>query len=260
MPKLIIDDTNWMNHLQPQAGFSMGYAARDYTLEPFGQVEFAKPFDLPRIPRSQWSRLIKDKIAAGTRLSDIRNRAKLKSQDQDGTNYCWFHAVVSAMRLIRALNNQPEIGLSAASGAARIKNFRNYGGWSGEAVEWVVANGVNSVEEWPENAISRTYNTPENQAKAKTRIITEWYELRPRDFEALATCLLNNIPVAIGLNWWRHAICAMDLVEISPGKFGVDIWNSWRDSYGENGVATLTESRATPDDAVAPIVVQPTTK
>ena len=79
--------------------------------------------------------------------------------------------------------------------------------------------------------------------------------MQPRNFDQLATCLLSGIPVAIGLNWWSHEVTAMDLVETSPGVFGVRIWNSWGDGWEDRGMAVLSQSKATPDDAVAPRVV-----
>jgi hypothetical protein len=83
--------------------------------------------------------------------------------------------------------------------------------------------------------------------------------LQNRNFDQLATLCLLNVPVPIGLNWWSHEICACDLVVVSANHFGIRIRNSWGDDYGDHGFAVLSESKATPDDAVAPRVQMLTT-
>ena len=83
--------------------------------------------------------------------------------------------------------------------------------------------------------------------------MTEWWELQSGDFDMLFTLLLYQIPVAIGLNWWSHEVCAVDPLWVN-GKPQVRIWNSWSDDWSDEGMGTLTESKATHDDAVAPAV------
>lgn len=252
MPKLIIDDSNWQQHAQViPAGMSKGRMARDWTRQPFGSVapKFTDHFE--KIPRSKWSDLIKQKAATKSRMRDFYEYLKIGPLDQNGTNYCWCNAVVSAMRLMRAKEGQQFVELSPASVAAPIKGYSNVGGWGGEALAYIREHGICEASLWPANAISRKYDTAESQANRLLHKVTEWYELASGDFDALATCLLLGFPVAIGLNWWSHEVCALDLVEISAGRFGVDILNSWGRSYGENGIATLSESKGTPDDACA---------
>jgi hypothetical protein len=68
----------------------------------------------------------------------------------------------------------------------------------------------------------------------------------------MMTLLLMKIPVVIDLNWWGHCVVALDAEEIERGSFGPLIWNSWTDSWGENGTAVLQGSKGIPDNAVAP--------
>lgn len=253
----IIGDTNADAHVAETANMPRGRIPRDYNEVPEGGLKGASPFSATVIPRDKWVAMIQHQETTGTRNSDIAKRNGIKPLNQQNTNYCWCNAVVMAVMVIRCLANFRYILLSPASVAAIVKNFRNVGGWGGEALDQIVSDGVAPQELWPANAISRQYHTAEEIAEARNYRVTEWWELSARSFDQLATCLLMGIPVAIGLNWWSHEVLAMDLVYLGKDalgrdKFGVRILNSWGESYGEGGYAVLVESKATPDDAVAP--------
>lgn len=257
--EVFIHDGNWQDHVVGVVGgveMGRGLVARDHDDEPLGG--FAAPFDLPVIPRSQWPALIAEQERTQSSLWHIRERGlngqRIPSLNQGQTNYCWSHGPVSAMTLIRAFMGQPYVRLSATAVAAIIKGGRNQGGWGTEALRWIAAHGCPPVDLWPPNDRSLRHDTPAMRTEAGKNKITEWYDLRPRNFDQLATCLLLNIPVAVGYNWWSHEVCAIRLRQ-AGGAYVVDIWNSWGDSYGTDGIGTLSESRATPDDAVAPRVV-----
>lgn len=261
--ELIIGDDNahLYKDIVPE-DMSKGRTPRDYAKVPYGQLAvggggFAAKFDLLIPPRSEWSARIKKMEAEKTRISDLLLQAKIPSLDQNGTNYCWCNAVITAIQAIRCKAGEKYVKLSPASVAAPIKNYANQGGWGGEALEYIVEHGVGAASLWPPNARDRKYMTDELKENALRHRVTEWYDLRPRSFDEVMACLLYGIPVAIGLNWWGHEVCACDPVEISPGKFGARIRNSWGDGYGEKGFAVLTESKATPDDACAPRVSLP---
>jgi hypothetical protein len=85
--------------------------------------------------------------------------------------------------------------------------------------------------------------------------VDEWDDL-PQTFDALATQVLLGFPVAIGLNWWSHEVTAVSLVKLDgSGRYGMMIDNSWGEGWGTKGRGVLTESKATPDDAVSPRLV-----
>ena len=253
----VIDDDNYEQHVTETAGMPRGRDPRNYRSTPEGALPGASRFNAQIIPRSEWVARIQGQEQRKIRPSDIAKRRGLKPLNQANTNYCWCNAVVMAVMVIRAFSNLFYVLLSPASVAAVVKNFRNVGGWGGEALEYIVENGVAPQTLWPPNAINRRYYTDEVRAEARNYRVTEWWELSPRNFDQLATCLLMGIPVAIGLNWWSHEVLAMDLVYLGKDafgrdKFGVRILNSWGEGYGEGGYAILSESKATPDDAVAP--------
>ena len=255
----IIGDDNYRDFLDPVVNgekVMRGHKPRDYTKQPTGSVGgFMKGFDLPLIPREKWPELIEAKERNQSRLVDLCDYHGLSVLDQMRTNYCWIFSPVHCLEIMRMRQNQEMVRLSPASVGAKIKNFRNVGGWGTEGLQYLVEHGCVPQENWPATAIDRRYDTRENDALRPLYRVTEWYELQPRNFAQLATCLLLGFPVAIGLNWWGHEVTAMDLVMLRGGKFGVIIHNSWGEDWEDNGRGVLTESRATPDDAVSPRVV-----
>lgn len=263
MAEIVISDANYLQYIDPVVNGEVkrcGTRPRDLTRHPRGGLSFAKPFDLPLIPESEWQSRLDAQIAAKARLSDVRNRmgpggGPIPSRDQNGRGYCWAHSGVSAALMVRAANNQPFVDLSAYMVACIIKGYADEGGWGLEGIEFQAENGCASSEFWPQQGVKRSYDTPEMRANARLHRITEWMELGSGGSmkAQLVTCLLQGIPVVVDYNWWSHSVCAIDLVKLQP--FQIRIWNSWGDEWSENGTGILEGSKAIPDDAVAPRVL-----
>lgn len=247
---IVVTDENFGQYAaHTPEGLSKGREARDYSANPLGEG-VAKAFDLPLIPRSEWKDRIEEMERTKTRLSDIVKQAGIEPKNQNGTNYCWCNAVITAIEALRARMNLPYVKLSPASVAAPVKGYSNSGGWGGEALEYIVKHGVASVDFWPANAISRQY-FDSSRDNAKLHIVTEWLDLKPRSFDQKMTLLLNRIPVPSGYNWMRHEMCGFDPTIDANGNFGCIDRNSW----GKNQEwYALSERYGTPDDAVAPYV------
>lgn len=237
-------------------GLSKGYVRRDYEAFPVGV--FAAPFPLPLIDWAEMPERIKDMTAQKRWAKDHKILAGFKSLDQNGTNYCWINAPVQCIHYVRAIQGEPHVALSPASVGAKIKNYRNVGGWGSQGLLYMTENGVCPQSMWPANAIKKQYDTAESREERKKYIIDEWWELKPNNFQQLCTCLLLGYPVAIGLNWWSHEVtaCALAIRGSDPqSDILTDIDNSWGTKYGDDGHALLVRSKATPDDAVVPRVV-----
>lgn len=261
MPEITINDNNYHDFIDPIVDGEIkrcGTIPRDFESMPKGSVSYAGPFDIPLIPESEWQSRLDAQIAAKAQLSDVRNKmgpngGPIPSTDQNGRGYCWCHSGTSACLMVRALNNQPFVDLSAYMVGCIIKNYRDEGGWGLEGVKFLAENGIPDSKYWPQRSASRSNDTPEMRANAKLHRITEWMELGSRNKAQLVTCLLLGIPVVSDFNWWGHSVLTVDLVSLNP--FKTRIWNSWGDSWSENGMGVLEGSKALPDDMTAPRVL-----
>ncbi len=236
-----------------------GRVPRDWSKIPHGALEGASPFPTELyVPRADWTARIAEMETAQNRVSDrlLNSQPYIPSLDQNGTNYCWCNAVVGCVQAVRAMMNEPYVALSACSVAALVKNFSNQGGFGGEALQYIISHGIAPLASWPNSTsgIQRSYDNADTQATRTKYKVTEWWDIQSGDFDAVMSCVLNGIPIAIGLNWWSHEVMACDGVVISPGKYGIRFRNSWNDTYGTKGFNVLTEAKATPDDACAPRV------
>ena len=251
MAHLIIDDSNWQTFVSPQ--LSRGYEGMwaDGCQSP-------KTFDdlssVPLIPREQWPDLIADKERNKTRIYDLVTEMDLDCKDQGGTNYCWVNAPTYCCDVIRLKETGQLRQHSPASAGGPIKSFQNRGGWGSQALEYFKVNGMNLTEDWPDNAISRSYYTDQNRTRAKDNVVLEYFKLS--SWDEVASCILAGIPTGLGYNWWSHEVTGQDLVVLN-GKVELQIRNSWGMGWGDKGHGTLKGSKKYPDDAVAITAMTP---
>jgi hypothetical protein len=166
---------------------------------------------------------------------------------------CWINAPVFCVEITRHIQGDKHVSLSPASAGARIKNFRNSGGWGKEGLEFLAEHGVCPSAQWPDNAIRREHDTPANRELSKRYRVDEWWELEPRNLDHLVSAILRRKPVAVGYNWWRHEVTALGLVWTgSPENVQLLIGNSWSTQWGDKGYGTLEGRKRLPDDAVCP--------
>jgi hypothetical protein len=218
-----------------------------------------KPPGTP-IPRSQWA----DMIRAGSGLAAFNALAtnNIQAKDQNGLGYCWVYGSTRAVELRRVLEGLPQLDLSPESVGGPCTNWRNQGGYAGEAFTQIQNAGIceSSYMDAPCSLHPSRWKTGW-QDNAKLHEAVDWYNIDGSDsgpiFDEVISCLLNNSPVAAGLGWWGHLICFIAPVLLADGSVGVLFQNSWGVDWpttGANGLAILTESRATPDGAASPIV------
>jgi hypothetical protein len=294
--ELIIGDHNWQQHVDAVVDGehkSKGLIPRDWKRHPQGSYSRGTAFDMPLIPRSEWSERIRDMVATKSRLSDIRlkgnNGQPIPSRDQNGRGYCWNHSGTSDVLLIRARDNQPYVDLSAFMIGCLVKNYRDEGGWGAQGLDFIIEHGVPSSQFWPQRSVSRSNDTPEMRANAKLHQVSEgWMDMadpqysRDLTFDQLMTALLCRIPGVGDYNWWGHSVGVADPVDgneekdtfrMESGKlatvpefdliwgvntdvagFATRIWNSWGDSWGDQGMGVLTGSKCQTDGCTAPRV------
>jgi hypothetical protein len=236
-----------------------GYIERDYSVYP--EEMFAPPSEIPLIPESEWDARIEEQEKTESSLKHIRNRANggtyIPSLNQGQFPFCWAYSVGMAIMLDRARRNLPYRRLSPHAVACKIKNFQEEGGWCGLSAKFAQEVGYPDKTVWPEGSMSRNYDNNQTWENAKNYRITEgWIDLtRPvynqsLTFPQVVSCLLRNDPVALDYNWWGHSVAGLRVVKIEAGSYGIEIINSWGDSWGDNGTAILRGNRAIPNGAI----------
>lgn len=252
--EIVIDDANFRQFVSDQfiAGERMtrGLIPHPNPVGQFCAEPFMQPFDLPLIPRSEWPDRIAEMERDKSRLSDIGKQNGMSVKSQDGVGYCWAFGTTTSVEYARAVMGLPHVELSATSVAAPIKNYADQGGWGKEALAYFVQHGCCKTSTWPEVPVGRNrrYDTAESQQERQQFKVTEWYEIRHGDFDAVMTALFNRLPCAVGFSWWGHLVCACDPVALPGGGFGYRIQNSWGTNWSEQGFGILNESKGRPDD------------
>lgn len=283
---------------------SRGYMPRDWLASPLGGAwRGSKPFPKELlIPRSDWDELIAEQEAKKTRLSDLILASGLPCKNQNGTNYCWINAPthVAEINCVQQNQRMPDgslVSLSPACNGCKIKNFRNNGGWGQEGLDRAVEFGYVPTKLWPDNAISRQYDTAEAWAEAQKYKPTNYFDMASNNFDQKASAHLRRMATADGYNWWSHEVTGYDLVivsnsvrdssrraldglwkmmneksysgprmgkddyqqrlELAASRYGSRERNSWGMSYGDKGFFILTESKATPSDCCCSVDMMP---
>lgn len=211
---------------------------------------FSCPFASAKkhIPRSDYSAAIKEQAAIKSRVSDY---CDFPAYDQNGIPYCWANGPSQAATMMRRIMGLPLVRFSSASIGGPITGYVSRGGYEGDALEYLVKHGAVDEQFWPNNAISRKYDTPETQANRKLHKVLEAFECH--SFEDWADGCLGCLPGAFAYNWMGHVMAMSDLVEIEANSFGLRVRNSWKDSWGAKndlgfgGFAVFREGHGTPD-------------
>lgn len=243
-----IDDNNFQNFMIPVVDGERkgrGWYGMYAPNEPRMAGTF-QDLGVPLIPENEWDERIRQLQTDHATQREFYLEMGLTVLDQAQTNYCWINAPTFCCMANRLMESGQCLRFSPASAGARIKGFKNVGGWGNDGLKWMRQNGVNQQTDWPPNAINRQYDTPENREKAKKNIVLEYFVLE--SWEQSASCILSGIPIAVGFNWWSHEVTG---VGITIGEHNLEIANSWGTKWGENGYGLLKGQKKIPDDSVA---------
>jgi hypothetical protein len=169
---------------------------------------------------------------------------------------CWCHSGVSAQLLVRAAMGESYLDLSPFSIGCPIKNYRDEGGWGAEGVEFQGTKGCATSEFWPQRSMSKSNDNPKTWENAAKHKYVQWMDCsddaRERKLQVM-TALLLNWPVIADFNWWSHSVCLARLMSRDKTR----LWNSWGDSWSDQGFGDLDGRKAWPDAALVAIVTAP---
>jgi hypothetical protein len=257
----VIDDNTENDFLFPQ-GYARGYDPSQYV-----PGMLASPDEIVEIPESEWDARIDEQEAQQSSLEHIWLRADSGRTpvclDQNGDGYCWAYSCGSAMMVSRAKANQKFVRLNPHSVAAIIKQGRDEGGWCGLSCEFVEKNGMavegSSPGAWPMHSRDTRLDTPEmRRTMLPFRHTESWMDLRKPAYDramtlkqVISVLLGQNAPVQVDFNWWGHSVCAIRVVRLERGRFGLLILNSWK-GWGRDGLSVLSGDKMRPDGAVCP--------
>jgi hypothetical protein len=178
--------------------------------------------------------------------------------DQGQTNFCWCYAVVKGMALQRLKQGETYVELSPESMAGPLTNYANangdpvgQGGYGIQSATFAVTDGPCSKRLWLPHHIARSMNTPEVQEDRKNYRGVEFFDLGRDNLQALWSCVVLDMPVALGVDDWGHEILVVALF-IDPRTKNICgiIDNSWGSGWGKNGRGVLTPQRMRGDGVV----------
>lgn len=260
--KFFIIEDNTDNDLLFPKDHARGAIPRDYDIDP--EEMFEQPSEMDLIPESDWDAQYEAQEQAKSSCMHIRmtgNHGKMiPNLDQDGIGYCWGHSITHAVMVANAAANKEYEPLSAFGLCAPIKNGRDEGGWCGLSAQRARQVGIPTQKTWPQDPSEgrkvAKYDNAESQADAaRNKIVEGWVDLTKRvydqnmTFAQVATCLFKGECGAVDFNWWSHSVCALRIVRIEKGSFGLLILNSWK-GWGDNGMAVLRGQKMYPNGAV----------
>lgn len=238
-----------------------GYDGRDYDKYPVASLKCAKRYDVSaNVDPAKYQYLIELKNTNRSWITDLCDAKGVIPKNQQDSNFCWGHAAVHCMEIAYAQQGGPIPPLSAFYACALIKGGRNQGGSGIEAVQWLSENGTCTEALHPSMDFS-TRNAADVVADAAKHKILEYDELDPNDHASIISCVLNDIPVTVGVPRWSHEVTIVKLLwdPTATWNHGVlyVIDNSWGTSWGTKGRGTLSRSYSIFDEAGAVRSVSP---
>lgn len=246
-----------------QASGSRGYLPRDFRAEPVPLTVspdgVARAYDGPQLANDEERfDLIADKDRRGEWWDLICSDAGMRPKNQGRTSSCWMQSTTMLYEAVECCSGKPYVPKSPASVAYLLNGGRDVGGWCSQALRGIITHGIATEEEWPPNAFDRRYNTQAVQQARKSRVITEFDDLQPRDSRLLIDYVLLNGPAAVANMRWQHATLAMR-VGVYKDRSGKRRFSriDWNSGYGRDskGITVLDESWWSVDEAVGIRVV-----
>lgn len=233
-----------------------GYVARDYQRTPYGAVGSAPPANIQMIDMEEFPDRIADLERNNATLKDRWLDSPIGILDQNGFPFCHGFAAVEAVMLARHLEGLPYIKLSPSSVAAPVTGYKKAGAWIGADLKQIVNVGAAPASLIPMLTYQRSDFPPGWEQEAAKCKVSEFSELRSRDFQQQGSALLQGFGVSVGQSHWSHAVLQCVLRDVNKhlkatdhNRYGIEFANSWGIAWGVAGWAVQTGSKKFADEA-----------
>ncbi len=220
-------------------GMGTGYISRDYASHPMGVLKYAKEMpSIKSMAEAEILEAIAEKNAAKNWITNLCDRVGSKVKNQKNSSYCWGHAPCRGMECLYVFSGGVAHTLAAFDACAVIKGGSNQGGSGITWIEFVTERGV-CVESLHAPMDFSSRRTAAQEANAQLHKIDAYDDIDPSDRLLIASYVVNDIPVTVGIPSMGHEMLITHLV--ADGRsigFGCD--NSWGTSDGVNGRRVCT--------------------
>lgn len=241
--------------LRGMGDMSFGCVPRDYDVDPPQMGDSPAGIDTTLDVIAYYKERMDQKATTIHRYlqGDIENGMPVFTNlDQNGQGFCWAYDTAQMIMLDRMNRNFPTVRLSGHAVACKIKNFRDEGGWVGLSARFARGGDPNfpgiggypSTDVWPEQSMSRKYDTSdtwENAALHKS--LEDWYDLGKREYDQtlaakqIQTLSVTGCPVGGDYNKFSHSMAIAD-VGLLDGVLHPVVLNSWK-GWGYHGLGLL---------------------
>ncbi len=281
MADIIMGDDTWIDPSTLDGTMPRGLVPRDLKSFPMGA--FAPVANIPLVPLEELPDRIREQEEKQTSLRHMlltgnfgqpipslnQNDPRYFNSRFPRWGYCWMYGAVGCVEALRARFKMPYVRLSAFGNAYTLKQGADEGGWGALAMDMLIRRGVGPESLWPNfEQKMRQPNDPYWTEAEKFKVTDGWMELespvydRDLSWHQVLSLLINRVPVSKDHNWWGHSVYGVGVWDAYPNKdpkdpsrYGTWDRNSWDDTYGDRGFYRLKDTRARPDNAVAPIAV-----
>lgn len=255
-----------------------GYEARDYSAVPVGSVEYETPFDdaLELMSVEEIIECIRRQEAEESSLWHVWERAGKIETNQGQLGYCHAFSPKGAMLILRARDGLDVVDLSGSSVGAPVTGYANRGAPIYRDLKQACEVGFATTDFVPDRTTSRRDFKPGWEANAARHRFAEWItgdgSRNPmRGLHQQLTAACRKIPGCNGLNYWGHAVTDLRFVltrepagvrtieQLMP-CLAVDFLNSWRRTYGKDGIGRRVGRKMIADQIYFPTVPTPSAK
>ena len=254
MAELFIGDDNGHKFILPAS--QTGYVERDYDRLPYGSVGAFPPADIEIIPMEEWPDRIADLERRKATLKDRWLESGMPILNQGSWPFCHGFAAVESLMLEKVCQGEKHVMLSASSVAAPVTGFRKAGAWIGNDLKQIINVGAAPLSLIPMLTVTRSDFPPGWEKEAAKFKVTEYAELRSRDFRQHGSALLQGFGVSVGQSHWSHAVLHTNLRDVNKSlpatdhnRYGTEFPNSWGETWGNKGWAVQTGSKKFADEA-----------